>query len=54
MRQNSIPMKEDNFDDYAINMDTYCVHNDIDEYDLFGERTIDENKDNFGDDLDLS
>lgn len=42
------------FDAYAIDVDTYCVQHDIDDYDLFAEKIDDDNQDSYGDDLILS
>lgn len=41
------------YDDFGIPVDSYCVDNDVDTYDLYGERTEDESQDDFGDDLEL-
>ena len=41
--------EHDNIDYDAINVDSYCVNNDIDDYDLFGEIMVGDNcDDEFG------
>jgi len=40
------------FESVSVDIDEYCVFNDIDDYDLFGERMIqDENYDMSDDDI---
>lgn len=41
------------FDDYAINIDAECLHQDFDDVDLFGEK-MEETSDNFGNDIQLN
>lgn len=40
----------DDFDDYSVMIDGDCLHQDFDDYDLYGERMI-ESDDDFGDDI---
>lgn len=38
-------MCEDNFiDEFNVEVDSYCVANDIDDYDLFGEIMVGDNE----------
>lgn len=46
-------MKDDEFDLYAVGIDSDCVEHDFDDYDLFGE-IMEESDDNYGDDLILN
>lgn len=43
---NDIPLNVDSciFDDMSTNIDSYCINNDIDDYDLFGEKLIEDNQ----------
>lgn len=41
----------DDFDTFCVNMDSDCLHQDFDDYDLYGERTIENEYDGFGDDI---
>lgn len=43
----------DNFDDYYIQIDTECLHQDFDDVDLYGNKLIEEPGDNFGDNIEL-
>lgn len=46
-------MEDDfNFDDFATNIDSDCVTEDFDNYDLYGE-IIDKSEDDFGDNLEF-
>lgn len=42
----------DNFDDYTIQIDSDCVENDFDEYDLYGER-MEDSSDDFGNNIEF-
>lgn len=47
-------MEDDfNFEAFAVGIDSDCISNDFDDYDLFGER-IEEDRDSFGDNLVLN
>lgn len=47
-------MEEDfNFEAFAVNIDSDCISDDFDDYDLFGER-MEEERDNFGDNIILN
>ena len=39
------------FDDYAINIDSDCLHQDFDDIDLYGEKYEEEESDEYGDDI---
>lgn len=43
----------DNFDDYAIQIDAECLHQDFDDVDLYGTKTEQDSDDNFGDDIEF-
>ena len=43
-----------NFDDYSIPIDEECLHQDFDDVDLYGEKTIDDSSDNFGDEIEFN
>lgn len=43
----------ENFDDYAILMDSECLHQDFDDVDLYGTKTIENDNDSFGEDIEL-
>lgn len=43
----------DDFEDYAINVDSECLDQDFDDVDLFGEKLEDTSDDNFGSELEL-
>ncbi len=46
-------MEDDfNFEAYAVNVDSDCVENDFDYYDLYGDR-VEENDNHDFDDIDL-
>lgn len=34
---------EDLFDNYAVEMDTECLYQDIDDVDLYGEKMVEDN-----------
>lgn len=40
----------DEFDNYCINIDADCITQDFDDYDLYGEKTIESNN-NYGNDI---
>ncbi len=42
---------EDNFDDFAVSIESDVISNDFDSIDLYGDITEEENTDNYGDDL---
>lgn len=42
----------DDFDTFAINIDSDCVTDDFDNYDLYGDK-VEESDEGFGDDLKL-
>lgn len=42
----------DNFDAYGIQMDGDCLHQDFDDYDLYGERMISD-EDDYGNDIEF-
>lgn len=44
----------DEFDNYCINMDSECLHQDFDDVDLYGEKTYEDTEDSFGDELELT
>ena len=33
----------EDFDDYAVDMDTECLHQDFDDIDLYGEKKVETN-----------
>ena len=41
------------FDAYAINIDSDCLHQDFDDVDLYGEKYEESTNDKFGDDIDF-
>lgn len=43
----------DEFETYGINMDSECLHQDFDDIDLYGNKTIEDNDDSYGDNLKL-
>ena len=43
----------EDFDNYSVNIDAECLHQDFDDVDLFGEK-MQEISDNFGDDIQLN
>lgn len=43
----------DNFDDYAVNVDNECLHQDFDDVDLYGEKLEESIDDDFGDELEF-
>lgn len=43
----------EDFDNYSVNIDAECLHQDFDDVDLFGEK-MEEISDNFGDDIQLN
>lgn len=47
-------MEDDfNFEAFSVNVDSDCITNDFDDYDLFGEITENDNFDNFGDNIEF-
>lgn len=47
-------MEDDfNFEAFSVNVDSDCITNDFDDYDLFGEITENDNSDNFGDNIEF-
>lgn len=44
-------MEDDfNFEAYAVGIDSYCISNDFDDYDLYGE-IMEDSDDNYGDNI---
>lgn len=43
----------EDFDNYCVDIDAECLHQDFDDVDLFGEK-IEETSDNFGNELQLN
>lgn len=43
----------DNFDDYSIQIDTECLHQDFDDVDLYGDKIIEDTDDGFGDNIEF-
>lgn len=43
----------DNFDDYAIQIDSECLHQDFDDVDLYGNKIMEEPDDNFGNNIEF-
>lgn len=43
----------DNFDDYSIQIDTECLHQDFDDVDLYATKLEEDSNDNFGDDIEF-
>lgn len=43
-----------NFDDYSIQIDNECLHQDFDDVDLYGERYEESTSDSFGDDIEFN
>lgn len=41
----------DNFDDYCVNIDTDCLHQDIDDIDLYAKKLVEDEDDGFGDEI---
>lgn len=41
----------DNFDDYSVPIDSECLHQDIDDVDLYATKLEEEDNDGFGDDI---
>lgn len=39
------------FDDYAINIDSDCLHQDFDDIDLYGEKYEEEDSDGYSDNI---
>ena len=47
-------MEDDfNFEAFSVNVDSDCITNDFDDYDIFGEITENDNFDNFGDNIEF-
>lgn len=42
------------FDDYSVNIDNDCLYQDFDDIDLYGDKVIEEDTDNFGSNLQLN
>lgn len=43
----------DDFEDYAIYIDSELYDRDFDDIDLFGEKLVEDSDDNFGDEIDF-
>lgn len=43
----------EDFDDYAVDIDSECLHQDFDDIDLYGEKLEESIDDNFGDEFEL-
>lgn len=43
----------DEFETYEINMDSECLYQDFDDIDLYGNKTIEDNDDSYGENLKL-
>lgn len=43
----------EDFDDYAVNIDSECLHQDFDDVDLYGEKLEESADTDFGDNLQL-
>ena len=43
----------EDFDNYSVNIDAECLHQDFDDVDLFGEK-MEETSDDFGNDIQLN
>jgi hypothetical protein len=41
------------FDDYSVSIDEDCLYQDFDDIDLYGDKIIEEDTDNFGSNLQL-
>lgn len=41
------------FDDYAVDMDSECLHQDFDDIDLYGTKLVEDSDDKFGEDIDF-
>ena len=41
----------EDFENYAVDMDSDCLHQDFDDIDLYGNKSIDDSDDNYGDNL---
>lgn len=41
----------DDFNMYAINMDAECLHQDFDDVDLYGTKTIEDTSDDFAESI---
>ena len=47
-------MKEDfNFEDFSVDVDSDCVTNDFDDYDLYGEIMEGDDREDYGDDIEF-
>ena len=42
---------EDNFNDYSVSIEDDVLHKDFDEVDLYGDKFIEEDTDEFGDNI---
>lgn len=42
---------EDNFDDFAIRIENDVLSQDFDDVDLYGDKTVEEETDSFGDNI---
>ena len=47
-------MKEDsNFEDFSVNVDSDCITDDFDNYDLYGEIMEGDDREDYGDDIEF-
>lgn len=44
----------DDFDNYSVDIDSECLHQDFDDVDLYGEKLIEDTDNNFGDNIQLN
>ena len=42
---------EDNFDDFAVNIEHDVLHQDFDDVDLYGDKLVEEDTDGYGDNI---
>lgn len=42
---------EDNFDDFAVNIESDVLHQDFDDVDLYGDKLVEEDTDGYGDNI---
>lgn len=49
--KSNITIMEDNFDDYAISIENDVLSNDFDDIDLYGDKIVEEDTDNFGEEI---
>lgn len=52
--QNNSIIVMDDFDNYSVDIDSECLHQDFDDVDLYGEKLIEDTDDNFGDNIQLN